>query len=66
VLGKTIDPTDLAAVQAAAQDERVKKAVLDELERIGKASKFNSYERVRKVHLEIEPFTIENELLTPT
>jgi long-chain acyl-CoA synthetase len=56
----------LAAVQAAAQDERVKKAVLDELERIGKASKFNSYERVRKVHLEIEPFTIENELLTPT
>jgi long-chain acyl-CoA synthetase len=66
VLKKTVDPTDLAAVRAAALDERVKKAVLDELERIGKKSKFNSYERVRKVHLEVEPFTIENELLTPT
>ncbi len=66
VLKKEIDPTDLAAVKAAAEDDRVKKAVLDELDRIGKVSKFNSYERVRKVHLEIEPFTIENELLTPT
>lgn len=66
VLNKTVDPTDLLAVKAAADDERVKKAVLNELDRIGKKSKFNSYERVRKVHLEIEPFTIENELLTPT
>lgn len=66
ILKKTIDSTDLVAVKAAAEDERVKKAVLAELDRIGKLSKFNSYERVRKVHLDIEPFTIENELLTPT
>lgn len=66
VLKKSIDPTDLVAVRAAAEDERVKKAVLAELDRIGKQSKFNNYERVRKVHLDIEPFTIENELLTPT
>ena len=66
ILKKNIDPTDLPAVKAAAEDETVKKAVLAELDRIGKLSKFNSYERVRKVHLDIEPFTIENELLTPT
>jgi long-chain acyl-CoA synthetase len=66
ILKKKIDPTDLVAVRAAANDERIKKAVLAELDRIGKKSKFNSYERVRKVHLDVEPFTIENELLTPT
>jgi long-chain acyl-CoA synthetase len=66
VLKNTVSPTDMEAVKAAANDERVKKAVVRELEKIGKKSKFNSYEKVRAVHLEIEPFTIENELLTPT
>jgi long-chain acyl-CoA synthetase len=66
VLKKTIKVDDLDAVQAAANDIRVRKAVVRELEKIGKKNKFNSWERVRNVHLEIEPFTIENELLTPT
>jgi len=66
ILKKTIDPTDLTAVKAAAKDKRVRKGVLKELENIGKKSKFNSYEKVRAVHLELDPFTIENELLTPT
>jgi long-chain acyl-CoA synthetase len=66
ILKKKIEPTDLDAIKAAAKDARVKKAVVKELEKIGKKSKFNSYEKVRAVHLEIEPFTIENELLTPT
>jgi len=66
ILKKTIDPTDITAIKAAAKDSRVRKAVLKELDKIGKKNKFNSYEKVRAVHLEIEPFTIENELLTPT
>jgi len=66
VLKKTIKAEDLDAVKAAAKDIRVRKAALKELEKIGKKNKFNSWERVRAVHLEIEPFTIENELLTPT
>jgi len=66
ILKKTIDPTDIPAIKAAAQDIRVRKAVLKELDKIGKKSKFNAYEKVRAVHLDIEPFTIENELLTPT
>jgi long-chain acyl-CoA synthetase len=66
VLQKTINPEDIEACKAAAKDERVRKAVLKELDKIGKKNKFNSYERVRSVHLELEPFTIENELLTPT
>ncbi|KAL3417668.1 Long chain acyl-CoA synthetase 7, peroxisomal 2 [Phlyctema vagabunda] len=66
ILKKKIDAADLDAVRAAAKDVRVRKAVIKELDKIGKKSKFNSYERVRACHLEIEPFSIVNELLTPT
>ena len=66
ILKKTISPEDLDAIKAAARNDRVKRAVVKELDKIGKKSKFNSYERVRAVHLEVDPFTIENELLTPT
>jgi long-chain acyl-CoA synthetase len=66
VLKKKIEPTDLDAIRAACEDPRVKKAVLRDLDKIGKKNKFNSWERVKAVHLLIEPFTIDNELLTPT
>ncbi|EHL03052.1 putative Long chain acyl-CoA synthetase 6, peroxisomal [Glarea lozoyensis 74030] len=66
VLKKNIEATDLDAIRAACDDPRVKKALLKDLDRIGRKNKFNSWERVKAVHLLIEPFTIENELLTPT
>ena len=66
VLGRTIGDTDYAALQAAATNPKVKKEMMRELERVGKNSKFNNYERVRNIVLLLEPFTIENELLTPT
>jgi len=66
ILKKTIDPTDIPAVKAAAQHKKVRKAVIAQLDKIGKKNKFNGWERVRNVYLDVEPFTIENELLTPT
>lgn len=66
VLKKTIKAEDIEAIKAAARDTRVRKAVVKELDKIGKKNKFNAWERVRNVHLELEPFSIENELLTPT
>ncbi|KAM0269050.1 hypothetical protein ACHAQH_009839 [Verticillium albo-atrum] len=65
-LKKTIDKTDTAALKAATQDPKIKKALLAEIDKIGRSHKFNSYERVRALHLAIDPFTIDNELLTPT
>lgn len=66
VLGKKVDPTDTKALEAWGQDPKVRKAVVKELARVGKKAKFNSYENVKAVRLMMEPFTMENELLTPT
>jgi long-chain acyl-CoA synthetase len=66
VLKQTIAADDIAAVKVAAKDPRVVKAVLKHLDDIGKKHKFNGYERVRNCLLDVEPFTVDNELLTPT
>lgn len=66
VVGKTVHANDLKAIEVVAKDPRVVKAVVKELDAIGKKSRFNSYEKVRGVTLLLEPFTIVNELLTPT
>ena len=65
-LGKQMDPADTKALEAAAQEPKVRKMVLKELAKVGKKAKFNSYENVKAVRLLAEPFSIENELLTPT
>ncbi|KAK9426407.1 putative AMP-binding enzyme [Seiridium unicorne] len=66
ILKKTVSPEDLEAIKVAAKDPRVVKAFVKHLDVIGRKAKFNGYERVKNVLLEIEPFTIENELLTHT
>ncbi|KAI0422399.1 AMP-binding enzyme [Xylaria grammica] len=66
ILNQPIAPEDIAAVKDAAKDPRVVKAVLKHLDQIGRKQKFNGYERVRNCVLDVEPFSIENELLTPT
>jgi long-chain acyl-CoA synthetase len=66
VLGKKIEATDLESLTRAGRDERVRLAVLQELEKVGRQNSFAGYERVRNCYLYLDPFTIENELLTPT
>lgn len=66
VLGKQISDSDVAAVKEAAENPKVRRAALKELDKAGKKAKFNSYEKVKALRLLIDPFTIENELLTPT
>jgi long-chain acyl-CoA synthetase len=66
VLGEKIADGDLARLKEVLSNKKLEKAVLKELDRAGKKNKFNSYERVKAVRLFVDPFTIENQLLTPT
>ena len=66
VLGEEISVTDIEAIKGAAANETVRAAVLKELDKVGRRMKFAGYERVRNCYLYVEPFSIENELLTPT
>lgn len=66
VLGEEISVTDMDAIKRAAGNEKVRAAVLKELDQVGRKKKFAGYERVRNCYLYVEPFSIENELLTPT
>ncbi|KAF5018272.1 hypothetical protein F66182_9757 [Fusarium sp. NRRL 66182] len=66
ILQETIAPGEVAALRTAANNPKVKAKFLKVLDDIGKHHKFNSFEKVRNVHLEIDPFTIDNGLFTPT
>lgn len=66
VLGKMIQANDSQALEVACRDDKVRQAVLKELEKVGKKNNFAGYERVKNCYLYLEPFSIENELLTPT
>ncbi|KAI9933359.1 hypothetical protein ASPWEDRAFT_30200 [Aspergillus wentii DTO 134E9] len=66
VLGQTISPTDIDAIKAAASDDKIRKAVLKDLERVARKHKLAGYEKVKNCSIMVEPFTVENNLLTPT
>ncbi|KAK3044228.1 hypothetical protein LTS18_001843, partial [Coniosporium uncinatum] len=66
VLKKDIGATDYASLMVAAKDPKVLGAATKQLEKVAKQNKFNRWEFVRKMRLYLEPFTVENELLTPT
>lgn len=66
ILQETLTASDVAAVRAAANHPKVKEKFLKHLDSIARKHKFNSFEKVRNVQLEVDPFTVDNGLLTPT
>ena len=66
ILGRNIEATDMNAIRAACADDRIRKAVMKELDKVGRKNSFAGFERVRNCYLMLDPFTIDNELLTPT
>eukprot|EP01126_Amoeba_proteus_P025837 TRINITY_DN2567_c0_g2_i2.p1 TRINITY_DN2567_c0_g2~~TRINITY_DN2567_c0_g2_i2.p1 ORF type:complete len:137 (-),score=24.57 TRINITY_DN2567_c0_g2_i2:77-487(-) len=47
-------------------DPEINKLVLEDMNTVGKANKLRGFELLKAIHLEPRPFTIENDLLTPT
>ena len=66
VLGRDVSSTDLQAIAAACSDPKIRREVARDLDRVGRKRKFAGYERVKACYLYLDPFTIENGLLTPT
>lgn len=48
------------------KEDKVKKAVLADLNALGKANKLKSFELPKALYLDADPFSVEKDLLTPT
>ena len=66
VMGRTVDPSDKEALQAAVGDERVIAAFLAEMDKQAKKARLRGFETVKGLHLTVVPFSIEDDTLTPT
>ncbi|EPT05970.1 hypothetical protein FOMPIDRAFT_1021105 [Fomitopsis schrenkii] len=65
-LGKSVSADDLPALQEAVGDPKVNAAVLSEITKTAEENQLKGFETVKRIHLTMDPFTVENECLTPT
>ncbi|XP_036120423.1 long-chain-fatty-acid--CoA ligase 5 isoform X1 [Molossus molossus] len=54
------------SLEELCQNQTVKEAILEDLQKIGKEGGLKSFEQVKSIYLHPEPFSINNGLLTPT
>ncbi|KAK4053286.1 medium-chain fatty acid-CoA ligase faa2 [Microbotryomycetes sp. JL221] len=67
VLGQQIPATDVSALLNASRDKRVINALAKELEPYARDARLLKYEAIgQDIYLHLDPFTSENDLLTPT
>lgn len=57
---------DKEVTEAMMEQEDLRKLVMDDVLRLAVGAKFNSLEKPKAFKLLLDPFTIENDLLTPT
>ncbi|KAL0580215.1 medium-chain fatty acid-CoA ligase faa2 [Marasmius crinis-equi] len=66
VTGMKIDPTDAGALEKVCRDERVIAAFMKSLDKEAKKNKLKGFEAIKRIHLTIDPFTVEEGTMTPT
>jgi long-chain acyl-CoA synthetase len=63
VLRRPIAVSEIASVY---KDPTVLKHLMKDLDRIAEQKKLQGFEKIKGIYLATEPFTVENDLLTPT
>ncbi|KAF5315901.1 hypothetical protein D9611_005031 [Ephemerocybe angulata] len=66
VTGKQVTPTDVAGLSAAAQDPKVVQHSLAILTKEAVRQGLKGFEMVKRLHISLSPFTVEENTLTPT
>ncbi|THH06751.1 hypothetical protein EW145_g3864 [Phellinidium pouzarii] len=64
--GVHVAPEDFGALAKAIRDPRIVQAVSDEMLKEAKKAELKGFEIIKKIHITLDPFTPDNELLTPT
>eukprot|EP00698_Gefionella_okellyi_P006851 TRINITY_DN164_c0_g3_i1.p1 TRINITY_DN164_c0_g3~~TRINITY_DN164_c0_g3_i1.p1 ORF type:complete len:726 (-),score=151.83 TRINITY_DN164_c0_g3_i1:44-2221(-) len=65
-LGKTGEATNMEFIRAVCKAPQLNKAIMADITSLGKAAKLVGYEFPKKILVESELFSVENDLLTPT
>ncbi|TCD69755.1 hypothetical protein EIP91_006291 [Steccherinum ochraceum] len=66
VLGTTISPTETETLKEVVQDEKVIDALLHELDREAKKNGLKGFEKIKRIHVTLDLFTVEEGTITPT
>jgi len=53
-------------IQSWIQNEKVKKAIMADIEKVGKEAKLQGFEFIKEVHLTTDTFTVDNDMMTPS
>ncbi|KAI1295985.1 hypothetical protein EDD11_007619 [Mortierella claussenii] len=66
ITGIKVEQDDQVGMEKLCQDEKVKAAFVKELEKAGKAGGLKGFELIKRVHLTMEAFSVENGMMSHT
>lgn len=65
-LGSKLNPDDAAALAEAVKNPRIVQEIMDALNAEAKKNELAGFEYVKRIHVTMDPFTVEDNTLTPT
>jgi len=65
ILERKVDAADSQALRELCRDPRIAGGLLEELNRIA-AKTLKGFEQLKRIHLTLDPFSIDDNTLTPT